>query len=130
LLKRVKRRLLHQSVSLACCFIGLFAYGQTGSGKTFSMMGSGRGAGRGIIPRLMETLFFFIQRAEDPSSFKVDASFLEICKRTSRYVNSEGTLNANDHFARPRRQRRYIRPSQSRPACIPCCGADFSSAAN
>jgi hypothetical protein len=53
----------------------LFAYGQTGSGKTYSIMGYGQD--KGIIPRICETLFYFIKKAGQ-SKFMVDASYLEV----------------------------------------------------
>ena len=54
----------------------LFAYGQTGSGKTYSVMGYG--GDKGIIPRICEALFYFIERTKTPEKFKVDACYLEV----------------------------------------------------
>ena len=54
----------------------LFAYGQTGSGKTFSIMGYAQD--KGIIPRVCDALFYFIERTKDEASYKVDASYLEM----------------------------------------------------
>ena len=53
----------------------LFAYGQTGSGKTFSMMGSG--GTYGILPRLCEALFYFIERT-GTADYAVSANYIEI----------------------------------------------------
>ena len=54
----------------------LFAYGQTGSGKTYSIMGYDQD--KGVIPRICDALFYFIAKLGGSSSFKVDASYLEI----------------------------------------------------
>ena len=54
----------------------LFAYGQTGSGKTYSIMGYH--ADKGVIPRICDALFYFIERTKDEKSFGVSASYLEI----------------------------------------------------
>ena len=54
----------------------LFAYGQTGSGKTFSVMGSG--STYGVLPRLCEALFYFIERTGNTEAFKVDATYIEV----------------------------------------------------
>lgn len=40
----------------------LFSYGQTGSGKTHTMQGSGAGPMRGMIPRAMEQVRFWLGR--------------------------------------------------------------------
>lgn len=54
----------------------LFAYGQTGSGKTHSVMGSG--STYGVLPRLCEALFYFIDRSDNTEAFKVDATYIEV----------------------------------------------------
>ncbi|KAA0172744.1 hypothetical protein FNF27_05724 [Cafeteria roenbergensis] len=57
----------------------IFAYGQTGSGKTFSMEG-GEDDERGIIPRLLESLF---ARFRNPQiEFDVRCSCVEIYNET------------------------------------------------
>jgi hypothetical protein len=59
----------------------LFAYGQTGAGKSFAMQGPD--VDPGIIPRVCEHLFYFIQhRGEAGVSYAVDASFLEVVRLT------------------------------------------------
>jgi len=54
----------------------VFAYGQTGSGKTFSMTG-GLGEDRGLIPRLCEGLFQYIDETKS-STHQVQAQYFEI----------------------------------------------------
>ncbi|KAN0028672.1 hypothetical protein ACTFIV_010521 [Dictyostelium citrinum] len=60
----------------------LFVYGQTGSGKTFSMTGINEPGGdpelRGIVPRMIETVFEFISNADENIEFIVKASYIEI----------------------------------------------------
>nr|AAR39436.1 kinesin family member 3 [Dictyostelium discoideum] len=60
----------------------LFVYGQTGSGKTFSMTGINDPNGdqelRGIVPRMIETVFEFIKNADENIEFGVKASYIEI----------------------------------------------------
>ncbi|OMJ92786.1 hypothetical protein SteCoe_4422 [Stentor coeruleus] len=68
---------------------GIMAYGQTGAGKTFSLLGHGYdqpdrvGRGnpekRGLVPRLLQSLFHEIQVSITPSvTFTVYASFIQI----------------------------------------------------
>ena len=56
----------------------VFAYGQTGAGKTYTMVGSGTGPDRGIIPRVFEHIFKKIESSADGVKFLIQASFLEI----------------------------------------------------
>ena len=54
----------------------ILAYGQTGSGKTYTMGTEHRADAaisddRGIVPRLVQTVFQQINESENPSSFKV-----------------------------------------------------------
>ncbi|KAK0418340.1 hypothetical protein QR680_013510 [Steinernema hermaphroditum] len=61
----------------------ILAYGQTGSGKTFTMgteetTDSISSAARGIIPRMVESIFTRVAAMEDPSLFTVAVSMLEI----------------------------------------------------
>ncbi len=68
-------------------FIGynctVFAYGQTGSGKTYTM-GTEETTDtvfsdhRGIIPRMLESIFDQIAQHSSPSSFVVSCSMLEV----------------------------------------------------
>ena len=60
----------------------VFAYGQTGSGKTFTM-GSGSLAGvaeaqRGVVPRVVDSLFEALRARADEAEFLVRATYLEI----------------------------------------------------
>ncbi|KAI0225386.1 hypothetical protein L0F63_001825, partial [Massospora cicadina] len=59
----------------------VFAYGQTGSGKTFTMMGAG-GIGdlelKGIIPRIVETIFDSIYASTQNIEYLVKVSYMEI----------------------------------------------------
>ncbi|XP_073254601.1 chromosome-associated kinesin KIF4A-like [Porites lutea] len=61
----------------------VLAYGQTGSGKTYSMgtafaMSTETNDERGVIPRLIETVFDWIDERKDTTEFLLKASFLEI----------------------------------------------------
>ena len=38
----------------------------------------GYGEDKGVIPRICESLFYFIERSSDPTNFKVDACYLEV----------------------------------------------------
>lgn len=61
----------------------VLAYGQTGSGKTYSMgtafaMSTETNDDRGVIPRLIETVFDWIDERKDTTEFLLKASFLEV----------------------------------------------------
>ena len=58
----------------------VFAYGQTGSGKTFTMMGANVDDEqlRGIIPRMINTVFSTILSASDHLEFTVKVGYCEI----------------------------------------------------
>ena len=58
----------------------LFAYGQTSSGKTFTMEGVSHEDPelKGIIPRVMESLFELLNNASEDVEFSVKVSFVEI----------------------------------------------------
>ncbi|XP_021365352.1 kinesin-like protein KIF13B isoform X2 [Mizuhopecten yessoensis] len=57
----------------------IFAYGQTGSGKSYSMMGTFKEDGKGIIPRICDALFERIAQKDSPDlGFKVEVSYMEI----------------------------------------------------
>eukprot|EP00494_Astrolonche_serrata_P032130 UN32399 len=56
----------------------VFAFGQTGSGKTYSMEGSLGSPARGLVPRLVESLFEAIQEADEKYEFVVQVSYVEI----------------------------------------------------
>ena len=62
----------------------VLAYGQTGSGKTYSMgtaftMCNETDEERGVIPRLIKTVFDWIEEGKDKTEFLLKASFLEVC---------------------------------------------------
>ncbi|RMX37661.1 hypothetical protein pdam_00004296 [Pocillopora damicornis] len=61
----------------------VLAYGQTGSGKTYSMGTAFTTCNetsdeRGVIPRLIETVFHWINERKEKTDFLLKASFLEI----------------------------------------------------
>ena len=61
----------------------VLAYGQTGSGKTYSMgtaftMCNETDEMRGVIPRLIKTMFDWIEEKKDKTEFLLRASFLEV----------------------------------------------------
>lgn len=60
----------------------IFAYGQSGSGKTYTMYGPDlydEGI-KGIIPRILEDIFNYVQKADDNIDFQFKLSVLEIYK--------------------------------------------------
>lgn len=61
----------------------LFAYGQTGAGKTHSMLG-GEGDQRGLLPRVLESLFKKIDDAPSNVKFQCKVSYLEIYNENLR----------------------------------------------
>lgn len=61
----------------------VLAYGQTGSGKTYSMgtaftMCNEATEDKGVIPRLIQTVFDWIDERKDKTEFLLKASFLEV----------------------------------------------------
>ena len=61
----------------------VLAYGQTGSGKTYSMgtaftTCNKKSDERGAIPRLIETVFHWINERKEKTDFLLKASFLEV----------------------------------------------------
>ena len=57
----------------------IFAYGQTASGKTFTMEGVVEDDRRkGIIPRMMDSVFAKIEQAPENMEFLIKCSMLEI----------------------------------------------------
>ena len=56
------------------------AYGQTSSGKTFTMMGDDMSVDsrRGIIPRMVDTVFEKINEASQHIEFTVKVAYMEI----------------------------------------------------
>jgi len=56
----------------------IFAYGQTGTGKTYSMEGELGSPSRGIVPRVVETIFQKIQETDERIEFTLKVSYCEI----------------------------------------------------
>ena len=57
----------------------LFSYGQTGSGKTHTMLGSGDGEDRGIIPRAVSAILERKEKLlEKGYEYEIEASYVEI----------------------------------------------------
>jgi kinesin family protein 5 len=58
----------------------VFAYGQTGSGKTYTMTGPSieDPEAKGVIPRMVETVFLAIQHASPDLEFTVKVGYAEI----------------------------------------------------
>ena len=60
----------------------IFAYGQSGSGKTYTMYGDNiyDENNRGIIPRLINDIFEFVENADENITFQFKMSILQIYK--------------------------------------------------
>ncbi|KAK3259782.1 hypothetical protein CYMTET_31231, partial [Cymbomonas tetramitiformis] len=76
----------------------LFSYGQTGAGKTHTMLGSGTGVERGVVPRSVDKI---LQEAKKQRAqgweFSMEASYIEIYNENFRDLLSTGTaLPANN----------------------------------
>lgn len=58
----------------------IMAYGQTSSGKTFTMEGKSKkdDSTRGIIPRIVDSVFEYINKSPESIEFMVKVSVLEI----------------------------------------------------
>lgn len=60
----------------------ILAYGQTGSGKTFTMYGPDilNNDQKGIIPRVSNDVFTYINSSRNQANFQVKVQMLEIYK--------------------------------------------------
>ena len=60
----------------------IFAYGQSGSGKTYTMYGPDifDDFYKGIIPRIVEDIFYYVEKADENIDFQFKLSVLEIYK--------------------------------------------------
>ena len=58
----------------------MFAYGQTSSGKTFTMSGPDiyDRSLKGVIPRMVKTIFSFIEESPETIEFSMKVGYLEI----------------------------------------------------
>mmetsp|Transcript_24067 Transcript_24067/g.49180 ORF Transcript_24067/g.49180 Transcript_24067/m.49180 type:complete len:930 (+) Transcript_24067:134-2923(+) len=79
----------------------LFSYGQTGSGKSHTIVGSGNGAMRGIIPRAVEQILAQAELMQNQRwKFTMKASFLEIYNEDLRdllvMMNPNGTVRTRE----------------------------------
>ena len=75
----------------------VLAYGQTGSGKTYSMgtaftMCNENTEDRGVIPRLIKTMFDWIEERQDKTAFLLKASFLEVKRLNNNYYRKSRKL--------------------------------------
>jgi len=62
----------------------IFAYGQTGTGKTYTMEGELGSPIRGIVPRVVETIFRLIEESDEIYEFVLKVSYCEIYKEKLR----------------------------------------------
>ena len=61
----------------------IFAYGQSGSGKTFTMYGTANTCNAhtsGLIPRIVNDIFTYVQESDDNVKFQLKLSMLQIYK--------------------------------------------------
>mmetsp|Transcript_8177 Transcript_8177/g.20892 ORF Transcript_8177/g.20892 Transcript_8177/m.20892 type:complete len:949 (-) Transcript_8177:2830-5676(-) len=81
----------------------IFAYGQTSSGKTHTMQGPDIGGeSRGIIPRIVDDIFGFIEIAPESFEFTVRMSYFEIYMEKIRDLLCDGNANLQIHENRER----------------------------
>ena len=65
---------------VTCGYNGtIFAYGQSGSGKTYTMYGT-ENNDRGLIPRVIEDIFTFVESTNDNVKFQIKLSVFQIYK--------------------------------------------------
>ena len=60
----------------------IFAYGQSGSGKTFTMYGNDveNEETKGLIPRIVENIFGYVENSNENISFEIKMSVMQIYK--------------------------------------------------
>lgn len=81
----------------------IFAYGQTSSGKTHTMEGADLESDmRGIIPRIVQEIFGYIQIAPESFEFVVRISYFEIYMEKIRDLLCDGSENLQIHESRDR----------------------------
>lgn len=77
----------------------VFAYGQTGAGKSYTMMGDmNNDATKGVIPRIAEQIFNYIQQdATSTTTFVVGVSYMEIYMERIRDLLNQNSVNLPIH---------------------------------
>jgi kinesin family protein 5 len=77
----------------------VFAYGQTGAGKSYTMMGDANSeTSKGIIPRIAEQIFDYIQQDASPTTtFVVGVSYMEIYMEKIRDLLKPTSINLPIH---------------------------------
>ena len=81
----------------------IFAYGQTSSGKTHTMEGPDiYGEQRGVIPRVVENIFKFIEVAPESIEFSIRLSYVEIYMERIRDLLCDDANNLQIHESRER----------------------------
>lgn len=56
----------------------VIAYGQTGSGKTYTMFGDSEASDGGLVPRILQALFYKVAHPDMEESFQASVSFIQI----------------------------------------------------
>lgn len=81
----------------------IFAYGQTSSGKTHTMEGPNIDSdNRGVIPRIVQDIFGYIELAPEDFEFTVRISYFEIYMEKIRDLLADGNDNLQIHEDRDR----------------------------
>ena len=81
----------------------IFAYGQSGSGKTFTMYGKdvSNEETKGIIPRIIEEIFNYVENSDDNVQFEFKLSLMEIYKEVIYdLLTGEKNLPIKEHPTR------------------------------
>ncbi len=90
----------------------IFAYGQTGSGKTYSIMGFD--TEKGIIPRMCEALFYFLDTHGGDRRIAVEATYLEIYQEKiidllNPHASNSGPLKPKDRLKLESQRRKLMK---------------------